>query len=164
MTDGTTWLAARQSIAFGGHYVVLARGVSPDELADRLAATVLYDTEHTAVTVGDHTGESLSELINDTYGDYYDGIGLRLGRNGDWTYAVAYGGRPGEFDSPEPVSRGGVHVCLLEYDEDNGKPVPPHFAYFHAARPVSAFNMHLDASWGYQGSSATPPRPPGCRT
>jgi hypothetical protein len=156
MTDGTTWLAARQSIAFGGHYVVLARGLSPDELADRLAATVLYDTEHTAVTVGEHTGESLLELINDTYGDYYDGIGLRLGRNGDWSYAVAYGGWHGEFDSPEPVSRGGAHVCLLEYDEDNGKPVPPHFAYFHDGRPVGAFNLHLDASWGYQGVVGDP--------
>ncbi len=156
MTNGTTWLAARQSIAFGGYHVVLARGLSPEELADRLAATVLYDTKHTAVAAGEHTGESLLELMDDTYGDSSDGIGLRLGRTRDWTYSVAYGGWQGEFGPLTPVSRGGAHVCLLEYEEENGKPVPPHFAYFHDGRLLSACNLHLDASWGYQGVDGDP--------
>ncbi|MFG2757953.1 hypothetical protein [Streptomyces wuyuanensis] len=151
MTDGTTWLAAPRPIAFGGHRVVLARGIVPRELADRLAETVSYDAEYIVVEAGDHTGESLLELMDDTYGDSFDGIGLRLGSAGDWAYAVAYGGWPGEFGTPAPVSRGGVHVCLLEYEEENGKPVPPQFAYYHDGRPLSAFNLHLDASWGYQG-------------
>ncbi|MBT2482735.1 DUF6461 domain-containing protein [Streptomyces sp. ISL-94] len=150
MTNGTTWLAARQSVAFGGYHVVLARGLSPEELADRLAAAVEY-TECTAVAVGEHTGESLLELMDDTYGGSMDGIGLRLGRAGDWTYAVAYGGWQGEFGPLAPVSRGGAHVCLLEYEEENGKPVPPQFAYFLDGRLLSACNLHLDASWGYQG-------------
>ncbi|WP_143674608.1 MULTISPECIES: DUF6461 domain-containing protein [Streptomyces] len=156
MTNGTTWLAARQSIAFGGYHVVLARGLSPEELADRLAATVLYDTKHTAVAAGEHTGESLLELMDDTYGDSSDGIGLRLGHTGDWTYAVAYGGWQGEFGPLAPVSRGGAHVCLLEYEEENGKPVPPHFACFHDGRLLSACNLHLAASWGYQGVDGDP--------
>ncbi|MFI6086219.1 DUF6461 domain-containing protein [Streptomyces sp. NPDC051217] len=156
MTDGTTWLAAPQPITFGGYYVVLARGLSTEELADRLAATVLYDTEHIASAVGEHTGASLLELMDDTYGDSSDGIGLRLGRAGDWMYAVAYGGWQGEFGPLTPVSRDGAHVCLLEYEEENGKPVPPHFAYFHDGRLLSACNLHLDASWGYQGVDGDP--------
>ncbi len=151
MTDGTTWLAAPQPIAFGGYRVVLARGISPRVLANRLAQTVSYDAEHMVVEVGDHTGGSLLELMDDTYGDSSDGIGLRLGSTGDWAYAVAYGGWPGEFGTPAPVSRGAAHVCLLEYEEENGKPVPPQFAYFHDGRLLSACNLHLDASWGYQG-------------
>ncbi|MCX4782977.1 hypothetical protein [Streptomyces sp. NBC_01264] len=156
MTDGTTWLAAPQSIAFGGYHVVLARVLSPEELADRLAATVLYDAEHMVVAVGEHTGDSLLELMDDTYGDPFDGIGLRLGRAGEWTYAVAYGGWPGEFGPLAPVSRDGVHVCLLEYEEENGKPVPPRFEYCHDGRLLSACNLYLDASWGYQGVDGDP--------
>lgn len=151
MTDGTTWLAAPQSIIFGGYRVVLARGLSPQELANRLAETVSYDAQHIVVEVGAHTGESLLELMDDTYGDSFDGIGLRLGSAGDWAYAVAYGGWQGEFGPLTPVSRGGAHVCLLEYEEENGKPVPPQFAYFHDGRLLSACNLHLDASWGCQG-------------
>jgi hypothetical protein len=154
MTDGTTWLASPQSIAFGGYHVVLARGLSPEELVDRLAATV--ETQHIAVAVGDHTGESLLELMDDTYGDSFDGIGLRLGRAGDWTYVVAYGGWQGKFGPLAPVSRGGVHVCLLEYEEENGKPVPPQFGYFHDGRLLTACNLELDASWGYQGVDGDP--------
>ncbi|MEW2374380.1 hypothetical protein AB0940_34260 [Streptomyces sp. NPDC006656] len=155
MTDGTTWLAP-QSIAFGGYHVVLARGLSPQELAERLAATLQYDAEHVAVPVGEHTGDSLLELMDNTYGDPLDGIGLRLGRDGDWTYAVAYGGWPGEFGPLAPVSLDGAHVCLLEYEEENGKPVPPQFEYFHDGRLLSACNLHLDASWGYQGVDGDP--------
>ncbi|WP_456302113.1 hypothetical protein [Streptomyces goshikiensis] len=106
MTDGTTWLAAPQSIAFGGYHVVLARGLSPNELGDRLAAAV-YDRKHIAVAVGDHTGDSLLELMDDTYGDSFDGIGLRLSLAGDWTYAVAYGGWQAEFGPLAPRTRGG---------------------------------------------------------
>lgn len=156
MTDGTTWLAAPHSIAFGGYHVVIARGLSPQELADRLAATLLYEAEHVIEAVGEHTGDSLLELMDNTYGDPLDGIGLRLGHAGDWTYAVAYGGWPGEFGPPAPISRDGAHVCLLEYEEENGKPVPPRFEYFHDGRLLSAFNLHLDASWGYQGVDGDP--------
>ncbi|MFE7752576.1 hypothetical protein [Streptomyces sp. NPDC057428] len=151
MTDGTTWLADRQSIAFGGYHVVSARGISPQELATRLAATLLYEAEHVVVPVGDHTGTSLLELMDD-YGD----VGLRLGSVGDWSYAVAYGGWQGEFGPVAPVSRDGAHVCLLEYEEENGKPVPPRFAAFHDGLLLAAFNMHLDASWGYEGIEGEP--------
>ncbi|MFI0203391.1 MULTISPECIES: DUF6461 domain-containing protein [Streptomyces] len=156
MTDGMTWLAAPQSITFGGYRVVLARGLSPEELTERLAATLLYEAEHMTVAIGEHTTDSLLELMANTYGDPLDGIALRLGRAGDWTYAVTYGGWPGEFGPLAPVSRDGAHVCLLEYEEENGKPVPPQFEYFRDGRLVSSCNLYLDASWGYQGVEGDP--------
>ncbi|MEW1721416.1 hypothetical protein [Streptomyces sp. NPDC093109] len=56
MTDGTTWLADRQSIAFGGYRVVLARGLSPQKLAERLAADLRYALALAAVrSVGNHS-------------------------------------------------------------------------------------------------------------
>ncbi|MFE9254705.1 hypothetical protein [Streptomyces sp. NPDC006879] len=156
MANETTWLAAPRSVAFGGYHVVLARGLCEQELAERLAATLVYDAAHVVVPVGEHTGASLLELMDDAYGDSCDGIGMRLGCAGGWTYAVAYGGWQGEFHSPAPVSRGGVHVCLLEYEEENGKPVPPRFGYFHDGLLVSGCNLRLDASWGYQGVDGDP--------
>ncbi|MEV5885964.1 hypothetical protein AB0L74_25140 [Streptomyces sp. NPDC052020] len=151
MTDGTTWLADRQSIAFGGYHVVLARGLSPRGLAERLAATLLYDAEHIVVPVGDHTGTTLLELMDDDYD-----IGLRLGSEGAWAYAVAYGGWQGAFGPLTPVSRDGAQVCLLEYEEENGKPVPPRFACFHDGRLLAAFNLHLDRSWGHEKVEGDP--------
>ncbi|MFE3169204.1 DUF6461 domain-containing protein [Streptomyces sp. NPDC059224] len=151
MTEGTTWLADRQSIAFGGYHVVLARRLFPQELAKRLAAALRYNTEHIAVPVGDHTGASLLELMDD-----YDDVGLRLGSAGDWTYAVAYGGWQAEFGPLTPVSLGGADVCLLEYEEENGKPVPPQFAYFHDGQLLAAFNLHLARSWGYEKVEGDP--------
>ncbi|MFD0357814.1 hypothetical protein ACFVHW_29380 [Streptomyces sp. NPDC127110] len=54
------------------------------------------------------------------------------------------------------VTRDGAHVCLLEYEEENGKPVPPQFAYFHDGLLLGACNLHLDASWGYDGVDGDP--------
>ncbi|MFD7837363.1 hypothetical protein [Streptomyces sp. NPDC059761] len=58
-------------------------------------------SEASAKTVGNLTGDELVELIDDSYGSRYEGIGLRHGRCGDWSYTVVYGGWMGEFgDSP----------------------------------------------------------------
>ncbi|MFD8147099.1 DUF6461 domain-containing protein [Streptomyces sp. NPDC059708] len=157
MTDGTTWLAAPRPIAIGGYHVVLARGLTPEELANRIAENA-DDGQCIAVAVGEHTSGSLEELLDARMADTVSGpcIGLRLGRAGDWSYAVAYGCRQGEFGTREPVSRGGVHACLLEYEEENGKPVPPQFEYAHDGRLMSAFNLHLDPTWGYEGVIGDP--------
>jgi hypothetical protein len=151
MTDGITWLADRQAIAFGGYHVVIARGLSPQELAERLAAALLYDAEHVVVPVGDHTGASLLELMDDDYD-----VGLRLDSTGDWSYAVAYGGWQSAFGTLAPLSNGDAHVCLLEYEEENGKPVPPQFTCFQDGRVLAAFNLHLDRSWGYDKVDGDP--------
>ncbi|WP_328788611.1 MULTISPECIES: DUF6461 domain-containing protein [unclassified Streptomyces] len=155
MTDGTTWLAEPQSIAFGGYYVVLARGLAPDELVGRLVESV-NGWSCKAVAVGDRTGDGLLEFMDDTYGGCCVEIGLRLGRAGDWTYAVAYGGWQGEFGSLTPLSRDGAHICVLQFEEENGKPVPPQFEYAHDGRLLSACNLYLDGSWGSEEVEGDP--------
>ncbi|MFF4444980.1 DUF6461 domain-containing protein [Streptomyces sp. NPDC001502] len=138
-----------------GHRVVLARGLTPDELVGRLPEAV-HGMTPGEVAVGEHTSDSLLEWTDDTYGDVYAAMGLRLGRAGEWTYAVAYGGWQGEFGSLTPLSRDGAHVCVLEFEEENGKPVPPQFEYPHDGRLLSARNLHLDGSWGYEGVEGDP--------
>ncbi len=159
MTDGTTWLADRQSIAFGAITWYLPAG-SPRRNSPSVLPRHCGTTRSTSLCrSGDHTGASLLEPHG------------RLRRRrvapwlcGDWTYAVAYGGWQAEFGPLTPVSRDGAHVCLLEYEEENGKPVPPQFAYFHDGRLLAAFNLHLDGSWGYERSKATPLQPQDCRS
>ncbi|MFG3492820.1 hypothetical protein [Streptomyces sp. NPDC047972] len=158
MTDGIAWLAAPQPIACGGYRVVLARGLSHEELAGRLASTVEFAGGYTAVPVGEHTNSSFTQVLDDALADPFAGIdiGPRLGCSGGWVYAVACGCWPGEFGPLEAVSRDGAHVFLLEYEEENGKPVPPQFEYFHDDRLLSAFNLHLNSSWGYEGVQGDP--------
>ncbi|MFB7515884.1 DUF6461 domain-containing protein [Streptomyces sp. NPDC056144] len=154
MTDGITWLAAPQSIAYGGYGVVLARGLTPDELVARLARAT-YD-DRTPRPLGDLTSVELIEELDDEYGGDVDDPALRVGQDGDWVYAVMYGLWQGEFEDLTPVSRDGAHVFHLEFEETNGKPVPPFFHYFHDDRHQCGFNLHLDGSWGSAGVDGDP--------
>ncbi|MFE2914380.1 hypothetical protein [Kitasatospora indigofera] len=147
MTDGIAWLAEPQSVAFGGYSVALARGLGIGVLAARIAASAQW-SERTVAVVGELTGDGLVEVLDLEYGDAWDGIGLRLGVSGGWTFAVAYGGWFGEFRDDPAISEGGAEVFLLEYEEENGKPVPPIFRYHRDGRTVCSFNLHLDDSWG----------------
>lgn len=156
MTDGIAWLAAPQSIAFGGYSVTLARGLGAEELVSRLTATVL-GPQRTARNLGDLTGTQLGEVLEDAYGrSVFDTIGLRYSESEEFSFVVKYGAWQAEFGNVAPVARGGVHLFTLEYEEENGKPVPPTFAYFHDVRPMCAFNLHLDSSWGYDGVAGDP--------
>ncbi|MFB8032287.1 hypothetical protein ACFC5Z_04900 [Streptomyces sp. NPDC056004] len=121
----------------------------------RFATTVL-GPERTVCPVGELTGADLIERLEDEYGDFHEEIALRHEEHGGWAYAVMYGGRQGEIDDLRPVSRGGAHVFHLEFEEENGKPVPPHFSYLHDGRVMCAFNLHLDRSWGYDGVDGDP--------
>ncbi|MER5354456.1 DUF6461 domain-containing protein [Kitasatospora sp. NPDC002551] len=147
MTDGIAWLAEPQSIAFGGYSVTLARGLGTEALAARIAASVQW-SKRTVEPAGELTGEGLVEALESEFGDAWDGIGLRLGVSGGWTFAVAYGGWFGEFRNDPAISEGGAEVFRLEYEEENGKPVPPTFHYHRDGRTVCSFNLHLDDSWG----------------
>ncbi|MFD0566953.1 DUF6461 domain-containing protein [Kitasatospora saccharophila] len=147
MTDGITWLAGPRSIAFGGYSVTLARGLGAEALAARIAAAARW-SERTVEPVGELTGDGLVEALEEEFGDAWDGIGLRLGASGGWTFAVAYGGWFGEFENDPVISAGGAEVFSVEYEEENGKPVPPTFHYHRDGRTVCSFNLHLDDSWG----------------
>jgi hypothetical protein len=155
MTDGIAWLAARQSIAFGGYSVVMARGLVVEELVSRLAATV-HGPSRTAVALGNLTGDDLIDVLEQEYGGGFDEIAMRYGEAGEWAFVVLYGGWQGELGNLQPVSREGAHVFHAEFEEENGKPVPPFFAYSHDERLMCAFNLHLDGSWGYDGVQGAP--------
>ncbi|MGW8726126.1 DUF6461 domain-containing protein [Streptomyces sp. NPDC055808] len=147
MTDGIAWLAEPQSISFGGYSVTLARGLDIEAMAARIAASSQW-SKRTVEPVGELTGDGLVEALDSEYGDVWDGIGLRLGVSGGWTFAVAYGGWFGEFRHDPAISEGGAEVFRVEYEEENGKPVPPTFHHHRDGRTVCTFNLHLDDSWG----------------
>ncbi len=130
-----------------GYSVTLARGLGVEALAARIAGAIRW-SKRTAVPVGELTGDGLVEALDAEYGDAWDGMGLRLGVSGGWTFAVAYGGWFGELGDGLSISEGGAEVVQVEYEEENGKPVPPTFHYCRDGRTVCSFNLHLDDSWG----------------
>ncbi|MFJ4867595.1 hypothetical protein [Streptomyces sp. NPDC088757] len=155
MTEGITWLAAPQSIAYGGYSVLLTRGLDEEELVSRLAGAVHGD-RRVPRPLGELTGEDLIEELEDEYGDFHEEVAVRVDRDGEWVFAVLYGLWQGEFESMAPVSCDGAHVFHLEFEEENGKPVPPWFRYFHDERLMCDFNLHLDRSWGSAGVDGDP--------
>ncbi|MFF5639005.1 DUF6461 domain-containing protein [Streptomyces sp. NPDC012825] len=155
MTDGTTWLAAPQSITHGGYSVLLTRGLGEEELVSRLAGAVCGE-RRVLRSLGELTGADLLGELEDEYGEFHEEAAVRVGRDGEWVFAVLYGLWQGEFEITPPVSRDGAHVFHLEFDEDNGKPVPPWFHYFHDERLMCGFNLRLDHSWGSAGVDGDP--------
>ncbi|MFE6747412.1 hypothetical protein ACFVGM_16275 [Kitasatospora purpeofusca] len=145
-TDGLTWLAEPQSIAYGGYSVVLARGLAPEELVDRIA--VAAGPAFVARPLGPYTGADLMDEYELEFAGGSEDIALRHGRLGDLAFAVAYGYWQGELIVGPAVSRDGAEVFHLEFEEENGKPVPPFFAAWRDGRPLCSFNLHLDGSWG----------------
>ncbi|MFF4035556.1 hypothetical protein ACFYZ2_38455 [Streptomyces sviceus] len=148
MTDGIAWLAEPQSIAWGGYSVVIAPDLESESLARRIAETAHRPNRPRAI--GELTGRQVQDLLQGLYGEVLEGIALRHGELDEWSYVIKYGGWQGEFGTgTRPVDHGGLHVYHLEYEEENGKPVPPNFAYRHDENLMCAFNLHLDGSWGY---------------
>ncbi|MFG3101957.1 hypothetical protein ACGFZL_15765 [Streptomyces sp. NPDC048182] len=155
MTDPITWLAVPKSVGWAGHSIWMSRELAPEELAARITESA-HGPRLTARPVGELTAGRLDDLLDEECGWLYDGLALRHGREDGWSFAVAHGGWPGEFRDDVSVSRGGAHVFHLEYEEENGKPVPPTFAYAHDGAFRCGFNLHLDASWGYDGVDGDP--------
>ncbi|MFJ4186794.1 hypothetical protein [Kitasatospora sp. NPDC089509] len=155
MTDMLGWLAQPYSIAYGGYSVVLARGLAPEELVARIAAEALPG--HTVRPLGPYTGEDLIDDHDLDFAGDFEAIALRHGQADGLSYAVAYGYWQGELHLPESVSRGdGVEVHHLEYEEENGKPVPPFYRASRDGQPLCGFNLHLDGSWGFAGVDGEP--------
>lgn len=148
MTDGTAWLAEPQSIAYGGYSVVIAPDLESESLARRIVETA--PGRYRPRPIGELTGRQVQDLLEGLYGGVREGIALRHGELDEWSYVIKYGGWQGRFGSVgRPVDRGGLHVFHLEYDEENGKPVPPRFTYRHDENLMCEFNLHLDGSWAH---------------
>ncbi|MFI6435774.1 hypothetical protein [Streptomyces sp. NPDC050759] len=155
MTDGTAWLAEPQSIAYGGYSVVIAPDLESESLARRIAETASRPLKPRPI--GELTGRQVQDLLEGLYGEVRQGIALRHGELDEWSYVIKYGGWQGEFGSGgRPVDRGGLHVFHLEYEEENGKPVPPRFTYRHDGDLMCTFNLHLDGSWAHGSPEGDP--------
>ncbi|WP_316767186.1 hypothetical protein [Streptomyces sasae] len=111
----------------------------------------MFGPARTVRSLGRLTGKELIAAVQDDSWGPYPATGLRHGEIDEWVFVVKYDGRQAEFGSQAPVSRGGPHVFELEFEEENGKPVPPQFSCLHDDRLVCAFNLHVDGSWGYYG-------------
>ncbi|KPI12391.1 hypothetical protein OV450_3009 [Actinobacteria bacterium OV450] len=132
----------------------MARGLTPDELVERLAATAFWGVPavvHRAS--GRHTAE---EVGNPDLFDVDSDVQLRYGEYAGLSFAVMYGAWWGEFNGLGRVSEGGAHVFQVMFEEDNGKPVPPFFEYLRDGHLACSFNLHLDGSWGYDGIDGDP--------
>ncbi|MFI8068042.1 hypothetical protein ACIF85_04530 [Streptomyces sp. NPDC086033] len=155
MTDGTAWLAEPQSIAYGGYSVVIAPDLESESLARRIAETA--PGRYRPRPIGELTGRQVQDLLEGLYGEVREGIALRHGELDEWSYVIKYGGWQGRFGSVgRPVDRGGLHVFHLEYEEENGKPVPPRFTYRHDENLMCEFNLHLDGSWAHGSPEGDP--------
>jgi hypothetical protein len=155
MTDGTAWLAEPQSIAHGGYSVVIAPDLESESLARRIAETARGP--YRPRPIGELTGRQVQDLLEGLYGEVREGIALRHGELDEWSYVIKYGGWQGEFGyGGRPVDRGGLHVFHLEYEEENGKPVPPRFTYRHDENLMCTFNLHLDGSWAHGSPEGDP--------
>ncbi|MFE4519062.1 hypothetical protein ACFRMQ_33300 [Kitasatospora sp. NPDC056783] len=155
MTDSLTWLAEPESIAYGGYSVVLARGLESEELVARIVEGL---PGRTARPLGELTAEDLVEDHELEFAGDFEGIALHHGRSGDLAFAVAYGYWQGELGVRPEVSRGGAEVFHVEFEEENGKPVPPFFAAHRDGRQICHLNLHLDHTWGsgeVEGEPAT---------
>ncbi|MET9610140.1 hypothetical protein ABZZ17_34555 [Streptomyces sp. NPDC006512] len=151
---GISWLAAPRWIPYGGYNVVMARGLTPDALVERLAAAACWAGPAVVHRVpGEHTAEELADL--DAF-EVEEDVFLRYGEHAGLSFAVMYGPWWGEFGELGPASEGGAHVFQVVFEEDNGKPVPPFFEYHHDGNLACSFNLHLDGSWGYDGVDGDP--------
>ncbi|MEU7404679.1 MULTISPECIES: hypothetical protein [Streptomyces] len=156
MTDGIRWLAEPQCLSRDGYSVVMSRELASDELVSRLTRTA-RGAKRTAHAIGELTHTQVYDVLEGFYGERpHDGLALRHGERGEWSFAVKCGDWPAEFGEEPPLSRGGAHVFQLEYDEQNVKSVPPRFAYRHDGRDMCAFNLHLNGSWGPGGVVGDP--------
>ncbi|MEU9170587.1 hypothetical protein AB0D34_22745 [Streptomyces sp. NPDC048420] len=147
MTDGIAWLAEPESIAWGGYSIVMARDLESESLARRVAATAFRGRTRTR-SLGELTGRQVQDVLEGVFEYGHQEIALRHGELGEWSYVIKYGGWQAEFGPTPAIDRGELHVFHLEFEEENGKPVPPSFAYRYDERLMCTFNLHLDGSWG----------------
>ncbi|MGX1135631.1 hypothetical protein RKD49_007821 [Streptomyces glaucescens] len=140
MPDNLAWIAdAWQSANLNATdlYVTCARGLSPRQLAERMA-------DHEPVEVGPAlTVQEASRLVDLTQ-IYCVG---RIGQSGDWSFVVESGGSEGWLLDPA-VSRG-AEVLILDPRPDDP---PSFFTYLADGEP----QLHFELGFGYDPTGARP--------
>ncbi|WP_372347217.1 DUF6461 domain-containing protein [Streptomyces sp. KL116D] len=118
-------------------YVTCARGLSPLQLAGRMA-------DHAPVEVGPALTLQEASRMVDLAQVYCVG---RLGESGDWSYVVECGGSEGW--ALDPAVSHGAEVLILDPRPDD----PPSFLSYFADGEVQ---LHLELSSGHDPAGARP--------
>ena len=139
-SGGITWIADAD-ICWLGYYIKLARGLTGEQLAARLAAP--GDPVPVQATTGTQA-EALIDELDAQRGDA-DSIAVRYGDHAGLGFAIAYGHWPSVLGPAyhDGTSRDGAHVFELYYEKQNPKVPPPAFAYFHDDQHVCGFDMYM---------------------
>lgn len=153
MPDGISWVAEEDEPLPGGYCVVLARGLTPEDLVRRLAP----DTRPRLV--GPRSQEAfedeMRELLRAT-GRHYPVAGVRYGSAGDLAFAVGCGQWElalGRHETPV-IWHGDVHTYELYYFADHPNVPEPHFRYGHDGGVRLCFDIdteetpYLFDAWG----------------
>ncbi|MEU1511678.1 DUF6461 domain-containing protein [Streptomyces sp. NPDC005811] len=138
MTDGIVWLVDDSGWTSG---VVFARGISPEELAVRMGGAPGGATE--PITHAD-----VSELEMEIYRPGADGDGvIRVGRSGEWSFALEYGDSTGS-DLLEEISTDGVEA--VHYVPPMEHP-PATFRYAHDGVFLTGYGLTEEIwRWGQE--------------
>ncbi|MGK5729436.1 DUF6461 domain-containing protein [Streptomyces sp. URMC 124] len=111
MRDGIQWLF---DLHIWDESIVFARGIGPEELATRMGGDLPGAGRRPISDM-----EAWDAVANGLYRPGEDGDGLiRVGRSGDWSFALEYGDSTGHERLPE-VSRQGAEAIRLD-------PAPAH--------------------------------------
>ena len=135
MSDGVQWLTDHDDWC---HDVVFARGITPEELALRMDGvpgpllSPMTGTEAWAVVTDDGTDDE--DLV-------------RVGADGEWSFALEYG-LPTGTGRLADISRGGVEVVHLSPQPDHP---PKQFAYARDGVDICSFGIGEEVwRWGRQ--------------
>lgn len=141
MPDNLSWIADAwrgASPSATDLYITCARGLSPEQLAGRMA-------DHEPVEIGpDLTIQEASRMV-DLAQIYCAG---RIGRSGDWSFIVECGGSEGWALDPA-VSRGGAEILIFDPRPDD----PPSFFRYLADGELQ---LHFELGFGYDPAGAQP--------
>ncbi|OKJ39026.1 DUF6461 domain-containing protein [Streptomyces sp. CB01580] len=140
MTDDLAWVADAwrgASPSATDLYITCARGLSPQQLAERMA-------DHEPVEVGPALTIQEAHRMVDLAEIYRAG---RIGQSGDWSFIVECVGSEGWTLDPA-VSRG-AEVLILDPRPDD----PPSFFTYLADGEVQ---LHFELGFGYDPAGAQP--------
>jgi hypothetical protein len=140
MPDNLAWIADAwqgASPSATDLYITCARGLSPQELAERMA-------DHEPVEVGPALTTQEAHRMVDLSQIYCVG---RIGRSGDWSFIVECVGSEGWALDPA-VSRG-AEVLIFDPRPDD----PPSFFTYLADGEVQ---LHFELGFGYDPAGAQP--------
>jgi hypothetical protein len=140
MPDNLAWIAdawRSADLNAGDLYITCARGLSPQQLAERMA-------DHEPIEIGPALTVHEASRMVDLTQVYCVG---RLGRSGDWSFIVECGGSEGWCLNP--VVSLGTEVLIFDPRPDD----PPSFFRYLADGELQ---LHFELGSGYDPSGAQP--------